>query len=409
MISWLLENDFMPHGHCYYWRPDILWTHVISDAVIAVAYFSIPVTLLFFLRRRPDIPFPAMIALFALFIVLCGAGHLLEIWTVWNPIYSLQGIEKALTALVSIATAVAMVPIIPQVLAMRTPTELQNEVDRAVHRLRETQDQLVQNEKMASLGALVAGVAHEINTPVGIGVTAASTLKGHAASLRKQYVEGTLRRSELDRFVSLAEESAEIILRNMQRAADLVRSFKQVAVDQSSGERRRFELRPYLDEILLSLGPRLRATSHTVELDCANGLAVDSYPGALAQIVTNLISNSLLHAWPDGHAGHIRIAVRAHADMIELNYADDGVGIPADNLERVFDPFFTTKRGAGGSGLGMHIVYNLVTQRLAGRIRITSVPDQGVRVSITFPATLAPQDMTPDSPGTAASPPAPAV
>lgn len=403
MISWLLENDFMPHGHCYFWRPDILWTHVVSDAVIAVAYFSIPVTLLFFLRRRPDIPFPAMIALFALFIVLCGAGHLLEIWTIWNPIYSLQGVEKALTALVSIATAVAMVPIIPKVLAMRTPAELQREVDGAVNRLRETQDQLVQNEKMASLGALVAGVAHEINTPVGIGVTAASTLRDHALSLRRGYANGTLRRSELDHFVSLAEQSADIILRNMERAADLVRSFKQVAVDQSSGERRRFELRPYIDEVLLSLGPRLKKTSHAVELDCADGVFVDSYPGAVAQIVTNLIGNSLMHAWPDDRAGHIRIAVRTHADIIDLIYTDDGVGIPPEDLERVFEPFFTTKRGAGGSGLGLHIIYNLVTQLLAGRIRITSVPGQGVQVSITFPAILAPQKVPP-APNATATP-----
>src|SRR5689334_13418141 len=153
MLSWLFENSFMPHGHRYFWRPDILWTHVVSDAVIALAYFSIPITLLYFLRRRPDIPFPAMIVLFALFIVLCGSGHVIDIVTVWNPVYALSGAERAATAVVSIFTAVAMVPIIPQVLAMRTPAELQKEVDQAVDQLRETQSQLVQNEKMASLGA----------------------------------------------------------------------------------------------------------------------------------------------------------------------------------------------------------------------------------------------------------------
>ena len=131
-MSWLFENDFMPHGHCYLWRPDILWMHVISDGIIAMSYYSIPITLLFFLRKRPDIPFPAMIALFALFIVLCGTGHAIEIWTIWNPVYAFSGAWKAVTAAVSVVTAVALVPIVPQALAMRTPAQMPQEVDRAV-------------------------------------------------------------------------------------------------------------------------------------------------------------------------------------------------------------------------------------------------------------------------------------
>ena len=388
MLQWLLEQDFMPHGHCYLWRPDILWTHVISDAIVGLAYFSIPVTLLYFLRRRPDIPFPAVVVLFATFIVLCGSGHLLEIVTVWHPVYALQGVEKAATALASILTAAAMVPLTPQVLAMRTPAELQREIDKAVDRLRETQAQLMQTEKMASLGALVAGVAHEVNTPIGVGVTAASTLHAGAAELRRQYDAGGLRRSDLERFVAMADESSQIILRNLQRAADLVQSFKQVAVDQSSGERRVFPVRDYLDEILLSLGPRLKKTPHAVTLECPEALRADSYPGALAQIVTNLINNSLLHAWPGDARGAIRIEVREDAGTVLMDYRDDGVGIAPEHLARLFEPFFTTKRGAGGSGLGMHIVYNLVTQRLGGRIRVASEPGRGIHVHIGFPALL---------------------
>ena len=393
MLSWLFENSFMPHGHCYFWRPDILWIHVVSDAVIALAYFSIPVTLLYFLRRRPDIPFPAMIALFALFIVLCGSGHVIDIVTVWNPVYALSGAERAATAVVSIFTAVAMVPIIPQVLAMRTPAELQREVDLAVDQLRETQSQLVQNEKMASLGALVAGVSHEINTPVGIGVTAASALQERARQLRKQHSEQTLTASDLDGFVAVAEESSQIILRNLQRAADLIHSFKQVAVDQASGERRQFALRAYLDEVLLSLGPRLKRTPHKLSVDCADGVMLDSYPGALAQVLTNLVTNSLMHAFPDDRKGRIGIAAREEAGTIRLYYWDDGVGIAPEHLPRIFDPFFTTKRGRGGSGLGMHIVYNLVTQLLGGTIEVTSTPGQGTQVFVTFPASAAPRTM----------------
>src|SRR5689334_10009060 len=218
MLDWLFESGFMPHGHCYYWRPDILWTHVLSDAIIATAYFSIPVTLLYFLRRRPDIPFPALVALFALFIVLCGTGHVLEIWTVWQPVYALQGVEKGATAVVSILTAVALVPVIPQVLAMRTPVQMQVEVDQAVDRLRETQDRLVQNEKMASLGALVAGVSHEINTPVGIGVTAASTLEQLTRRFDDRDAAQKMSPAEVAEFAAVARECSTMILANLRRA-----------------------------------------------------------------------------------------------------------------------------------------------------------------------------------------------
>ena len=261
-----------------------------------------------------------------------------------------------------------------------------HELAEALARLREAQMQLVQAEKMASLGALVAGVAHEINTPVGVGVTAASTLQARATELRAAYESEALRRSDLDRFVTLAEESSQIILRNLQRAADLIHSFKHVAVDQSSGERRSFKLRGYIDEILLSLRPKLKRTAHVVEVDCPEDLVVDSYPGAIAQVVTNLVTNSLLHAFDETAAGHIRIAVRRDVEHVELTYSDDGRGIPAEHLPRIFDPFFTTRRGTGGTGLGLHIVYNLVTQRLGGSIQVASEPGKGTRFTLRLPA-----------------------
>jgi signal transduction histidine kinase len=255
----------------------------------------------------------------------------------------------------------------------------------ALERLKEAQRQLVQAEKMASLGALVAGVAHEINTPVGVGVTAASTLQTRAGELRSQYEREELRRSDLERFVTLAEESTQIILRNLQRAADLIHSFKQVAVDQSSGERRRFALRGYIDEILLSLRPQLKRTAHAVEVECPDDLTLDSYPGAIAQILTNLVTNSLLHGFDGVERGRIRIAVRRQPERVELEYSDDGRGIAPEHLPRVFDPFFTTRRGVGGSGLGLHIVYNLVTQRLGGSIQVASEPGRGTRFTLHLP------------------------
>lgn len=264
-------------------------------------------------------------------------------------------------------------------------TRANDELELALSRLRQAQAQLVQSEKMASLGALVAGVAHEINTPVGVGVTAASTLQAKAAELMALHDSGAMRRSDLDRFVSLAVESTRIILTNLHRAADLIQSFKQVAVDQSSGERRRFGLKDYLDEVLLSLGPRLRKGGHSVTVECPGQLLVDSYPGAIAQIVTNLVNNSMMHAYEPGQHGQLSLQVREHNGWVELSYRDDGVGIPAEHLARVFDPFFTTKRGSGGSGLGLHIVYNLVTQMLGGNITLNSRPGQGVNIIVRFP------------------------
>lgn len=260
------------------------------------------------------------------------------------------------------------------------------ETRRALDRLREAQAQLVQNEKLASLGSLVAGVAHEINTPVGIGVTAASTLQANAAQLRQQYEGGALRRSDLERFVGVAEECSHIILKNLQRGAELIHSFKQVAVDQSSGERRRFALKAYLDEVLLSLRPQLKKTPFTVQVDCPEGVVLDSYPGALAQIITNFVNNSIIHGFAGRDHGTIRIETRQESDWVTLRYADDGVGIPRENQPRVFDPFFTTRRGSGGSGLGLHIVYNLVAQLLGGTIEVASPPGRGTEFTIRFPA-----------------------
>ncbi|HVT35166.1 MAG TPA: ATP-binding protein [Nevskiaceae bacterium] len=264
-------------------------------------------------------------------------------------------------------------------------TQANTELQAALLRLREAQAQLVQSEKLASLGALVAGVAHEINTPIGIGVTASSTLQARAAQVTQKYKDETLKRSDLEGFIATADESTRIILKNLQRAADLIHSFKQVAVDQTSGERRRFGLKSYIDEVLLSLGPRLKATGHSVLVDCPGDLVLDSYPGALAQILTNFVSNSLMHAFDTGVDGRMEISVRESQGMVELRYADNGRGMPPADLARIFDPFFTTKRGAGGSGLGMHVVYNLVTQLLKGQISVASEPGHGVEFLLRFP------------------------
>ena len=260
------------------------------------------------------------------------------------------------------------------------------ELRGALERLRQAQRQLLEAEKFASLGSLVAGVAHEINTPVGVGVTAASHLQEEARRLARSVAEGRLTRSELERFVRACSEGAELILRNLQRADRLVRSFKQVAVDQASEERRRVDLGQCLAEILTTLGPVLRRSGHRVELQCAPGLALETAPGALAQIVTNLVMNSLQHGFREGQSGTARIDAALVAGEVRLDYRDDGTGMDEAVRQRVFEPFFTTRRGQGGSGLGLPIVYNLVTQVLKGRIECSSGPGAGVHFVLVWPA-----------------------
>jgi signal transduction histidine kinase len=259
------------------------------------------------------------------------------------------------------------------------------ELSQALTDLQSTQKKLVESEKMASLGGLVAGVAHEINTPVGIGITAASLLAEKTAAFFETYKSGQMKRSQLEKFLDTAMQSSSMVLSNLNRAADLIQSFKQVAVDQSSEEQRTFNLKRYLSEVLVPLKPKLRTTHHQVKIKGDEAISLNTYPGALSQIITNLVMNSLTHAYSPEDAGHLVFDFKSEGEQIILEYSDDGKGIPKENLSKIFDPFYTTKRGQGGSGLGLHIVYNLVTQKLNGTIECKSQVGVGTKFSIKLP------------------------
>ncbi len=264
-----------------------------------------------------------------------------------------------------------------------------SELRRTLEQLTLAQRQLLESEKMAALGGLVAGVAHEINTPLGVAVTAASHLQEEAARMLQQAQSNKLDQAVLDRFQHIATESTQIILRNLQRADRLIKSFKLVAVDQTTAEQRTIELGAYLNEILISLGPTLKKKPHRVRVDCPQPISLCTYPGALYQIVSNLILNTLTHAFTDEHAGEIVIFAQRSGKLVELQYRDNGKGMTDPVRSRIFEPFFTTRRDLGGSGLGMHIVYNLVTQLLRGSIRVESKPGAGTTFEIFLPADLA--------------------
>lgn len=256
----------------------------------------------------------------------------------------------------------------------------------AVQELRQAQSELIQAEKMAALGSLVAGVAHEINTPIGNTLTAASHLYDRAQAFRTRLDTEKIRKTDLTGFFDMFEITARLILRDTERAIELIQSFKQVAVDQTSGERREFDLKRYIEEVLLSLRPRIRRTKIAVGIDCPPDILMDSYPGALSQVLTNFVMNSLMHAYNPQDSGRLRIEVaQPRPGQVELVYSDDGKGMPRDVLEHIFDPFFTTKRGSGGSGLGMHIVYNIVTTTLRGTIRVESEVGSGARFIVRMP------------------------
>ena len=260
---------------------------------------------------------------------------------------------------------------------------------RAFAALAEAQAQLVEHAKLASLGQLVAGVAHEVNTPLGVAVTANSHLSERTAQVRAKLAEQSLSRGALAAYLEDADKSGQVLATNLRRAADLVAHFKEVSVDRTSDGQRRFELGPYLDELLESLRPSWR--HRPVQVHCAiePGLWLDSFPGALGQVVSNLVQNALLHAFEPEQAGRLTLSARALSpERLRLEVADNGRGIAAAHLGQVFAPFFTTKRGQGGTGLGLHISYNLVVQKLGGEIRVESEPGQGTRFVLLLPRSV---------------------
>jgi two-component system NtrC family sensor kinase len=261
---------------------------------------------------------------------------------------------------------------------------------RALAALQEAQSELVRQEKLASLGRLVAGVAHEINTPLGICVTATSHLVQELKLAREDMAAGAMTEESLQQFFEIIEQSLKIMTTNTQRAAALVRSFKQVAVDQSSEAIRKFNLKAYLAEVLLSLQPKLKGRPVTVAIACDAAIELESFPGAVSQVVTNLVMNSLVHGFELEQAGAITMAARLDGETIVFDYGDNGAGMEAAMLAQLFDPFFTTRRGQGGSGLGAHILYNLVTGPLGGSVRVDSVPGQGLHYQLRFPRSRRP-------------------
>ena len=263
--------------------------------------------------------------------------------------------------------------------------ESNQELLSAIGKLHEYKDQLVESEKMASLGDMVAGVAHEVNTPIGLGVTASTLLEDRLNEIKSAYDNRTLKSSQLKKFLEDGQENISIIYRNLDRAAKLISSFKKVAVDQSSEEERIVIFSELLNEVVLTLAPQLKNLPYKIELDCPENLSVITKPGPINQILINLIMNSIAHGFEDRDEGVINIQVIKMGQQIGISYRDNGRGIDNSIKAKIFAPFTTTKRGKGGSGLGLHLVFNLVTQALEGSIQLDEEEQVGVHFDINFP------------------------
>jgi signal transduction histidine kinase len=260
-----------------------------------------------------------------------------------------------------------------------------SELANSMGNLQLAKDQLVESERMASLGGLVAGITHDVNTPLGVGVTAASFLQERLNNLKTSFEEKSLTTKNMENFINEAEQTANLLLTNLNRASELIASFKQVAVDQTSETEREINLNDYIRDIIKSLKPSFKHNNHEIVVNCPEDLYIRCAPGAIAQIVTNMIVNSLVHGFEDTNDGKITLDVSTDNNTIEMRYRDNGKGLSNDDLDKLFDAFFTTKRGEGGSGLGTHIMYNLVTQSLSGHIEAQSKPGDGLQYTIRFP------------------------
>jgi len=263
--------------------------------------------------------------------------------------------------------------------------ERTEKLNKSLEELKRTQDFLIESEKMAALGGLVAGVGHEINTPVGVALTAASHLHNVTKKFEKGYRSDNLSSEEYEDYIDISVETTSLILSNLNRTAKLVNSFKQVAVDQSSEEQRQVNLKEYVNEILASIMPNFKKTDHEIIVKCTQEIIINTFPGAIYQILTNLLMNSLIHGFEGIHEGIITIEICKIDNAVKIIYFDTGLGIPKENISKIFDPFFTTKRGQGGSGLGLHITYNLITRTLCGTIQCSSKVGKGTRFELEFP------------------------
>ncbi|MBD57176.1 HAMP domain-containing protein [Pseudoalteromonas sp. MEBiC 03607] len=263
--------------------------------------------------------------------------------------------------------------------------EANQELLNTLERMHQYQNQIVENEKMASLGQMVAGVAHEVNTPIGLGITGSTLLRDKLAEINSLFEQKTLTSSHLKRFIDDGIENLDLIYRNLNRAAELVSSFKKVAVNQDVEMSTKINLHDLLSDVIMSMRSEIQYRNPKIIINCNSNFSIETKSGPLQQVLQQLLSNSVIHGFTDDIGNEVRFDVERNESSLIIDYYDNGIGVDKSIKKRIFDPFVTTKRGEGGSGLGMHLVYNLVTQALGGTIVYDELNQEGVHFIITLP------------------------